>query len=70
MAVSKSMTVAALGEPMPKLTIVRPSPFVAACMGRSAPNTWHENFSANRLMYVRKLVSSTYSPKRSSGMPV
>ena len=36
-AVSRSITVAALGEPMPKLTIVRPSEFVAACIGRSAP---------------------------------
>ena len=69
-AVSKSMIVAAFGEPMPKLIIVRPSEFVAACIGRSAPNTWQPNFSANRLMYVRKFVSRTYWPNRSSGMPV
>ena len=31
------MTVAAFGEPMPKLMIVSPSAFVAACIGRSAP---------------------------------
>ena len=31
------MTVAAFGEPMPKLMIVRPASFVAACIGRLSP---------------------------------
>ncbi len=36
-AVNKSMIVAALLEPIPKLIMVRPSALVAACIARSAP---------------------------------
>ena len=42
------MTVAALGEPMPKLTIVRPSELVAEGMGLLRPRMRQSNISANR----------------------
>ncbi len=47
-AESRSITVAAFGEPIPKFTIVSPASFVDACIGRPSPYTSHLNRSANR----------------------
>ena len=47
-AESRSMIVAALAEPMPKLTIDRPWQLVAACIGRPSPQISQLNFSAKR----------------------
>ena len=55
-ALSKSMIVAALAEPMPKLIMVSPSLFVQVCIGQSKPRIGAPNSSENLCMYSLKLV--------------
>ena len=69
MAASRSMMVAALALPIPKLIMVIPSE-VAAGMGtfRSAIDVFRSFVKSSR--YPWKLVSRMYFPKLSMGIPV
>ena len=74
MAPSKSIMMAALGLPMPKLIIVIPSACAEVILA-SRPNTGTLNLSAKSSTYLLKLVRRMYSPKSfklllCSGKPV
>ena len=48
-AVSRSMMVAALADPIPKFIMLRPLSFVAVCIGHPLPFILQPNLSANLL---------------------
>src|SRR5690606_32813684 len=66
---SKSITVPALGLPMPKLIILI-SPWVADCIARPIPRISQPNLSENNSTYLVKLVSKIYFPYSSGIVPV
>jgi hypothetical protein len=68
-ALSKSIIVAALALPIPKLIMVIPLA-VALGIGASNPFTSTLFSSANILTYLLKFVSKIYLPNLSNGVPV
>ena len=68
-APSRSITVAAMALPMPKLRIVRFSA-VADWIGKPAPAASTPKRRAKRVTYSEKLVSRMYSPKPARSRPV